>query len=159
IARAEATLEEAPAAERAWNWMDRRRSARLAALETNDLELDNAGLTRYADLLVADLADWPQTKRGGFEERFDRAVAENYRAVVMHNDGAPDRLRTAVQGYLTADRLFGELEKDFPNDPEVLYRRAWNAYYGYGAAANGGENARAEQLLLQGLDAADRLMS
>lgn len=158
IEKAEAVLGQVPERDRDWAWMQARRVARIAALETGDLELDNKMLSRYADLLEADIAEWPKEKRGGYEERFDRAVAENYRAVVLHNNGAPGPLREGVQRYLNADRIFAELEKDFRNDPLVLYRRAWNAYYGYAAAANAGQQETAERLLNEAHVSVERLL-
>jgi predicted Ser/Thr protein kinase len=165
VGRAEQALERVPVDRRDWEWMQARRVARLAALERGDLKMANDDIEVSVRKLEADINDWPKAKRGGYEERFDRAMAENYRAIVDQNrSGAgekPDNalLRQSLGRYLEADRLFGALEADYRNDPMVLLRRAWNAYYGYAAAANLDDAPTTERLLVQARESVARLMT
>ncbi|WBH14998.1 serine/threonine-protein kinase [Sphingomonas radiodurans] len=164
IARAEAALARVPAAERNWEWMQARRIARVAALERADLELDTPVIARYVALVESDIGDWPANRRTGYEARFDRAMAENYRAIADQNragSGDPlnkQLLQQSLGRFQKSDRMFGALEADFRNDPLVIYRRAWNAYYGYAAAATLDEAAETERLLTQARSSVERLM-
>ena len=152
------TLLQVPEAGRGWEWMDARRAQRMAALGWGDIEHDNALMSRTADLLEREIAEWPSDKRGGYEEGFDRAIVEMHRAVVRQNEATPASLREAVRRYLAADRLFGAVEARFPNDPLVLYWRGWNAYYGYAAAATREDNAQADALLEQARSSVESLL-
>lgn len=155
---AERILVQVPQDERDWEWMNARRSQRMAALGWGDIELDNAVMTKYADLLEREIGEWPNARRGGYEEAFDRAIVEMHRAIVRQNETTPASLDESVRRYLSADRLFSGLEGRFPNDPLVLYWRGWNAYYGYAAAATLGRNAQAEALLEQARSSAEHLL-
>lgn len=165
IGRAEQALERVPVDLRDWEWMQARRVTRLAALERGDLQMASDDIEASLRKLEADIDDWPKTKRGGYEERFDRAMAENYRAIVDQNrSGAGEKpdtalLRRSLDRYLAADKLFGALEADYRNDPLVLLRRAWNAYYGYAAAATLEDDATTERLLVQARESVARLMT
>ncbi|HEY6816091.1 MAG TPA: serine/threonine-protein kinase [Croceibacterium sp.] len=156
--QAERVLAEVPEAERGWGWMNARRAQRVAALAWADLEHDNAVMTAHADLLEREIGDWPKTKRGGYEEGFDRALVEMHRAIVRQNENTPASLQESVRRYRSADRLFGAVEAKFPNDPQVLYWRGWNAYYGYAAAAMQGDNVGAGVLLAQARTSAEDLL-
>lgn len=165
IRRAEQALERVPVDQRDWEWMQARRVTRLATLERGDLEMASDDIEAAVRKLEADINDWPRAKRGGYEERFDRAMAENYRAIVDQNrSGTGDKpdtvlLRQSLDRYLAADKLFGALEADFRNDPLVLLRRAWNAYYGYAAAATLEDDPTTERLLVQARESVARLMT
>jgi serine/threonine-protein kinase len=165
VGRAEQALERVPVDQRDWEWMQARRVTRLAALERGDLQMESDAIEAAGRKLEADINDWPREKRGGYEERFDRAMAENYRAVVDQNRSGtgekPDTalLRQSLDRYLAADKLFGALEADFRNDPMVLLRRAWNAYYGYAAAATLEDDPVTERLLVQARESVARLMT
>ena len=155
---AERILAQVPEAERGWEWLNARRSQRMAALGWGDIELDNTVMTQYANLLEREIRDWPKVKRGGYEEGFDRAVVEMHRAIVLQNEGTPQALAEALRRYLSSDRLFGALEERFPNDPLVLYWRGWNAYYGYAAAAMLEDKTQAGSLLEQARTSTDKLL-
>lgn len=158
IAGAEAALQAVPTAQRDWEWMLARRVVRLASLEWADLEVDSAMLTRGADALVRDIEEWPADRQQSYEARFDRALTDHFRAIVDYSTGEPEPTRAAVRRYLAADRKFAELERDYPNDPLTLYRRSWNAYYGYGAADRIEDDPTAETLLRQARTSVARLM-
>lgn len=165
IGRSEQALARVPADRRDWEWMQARRVTRLAALEHGDLKLASDAIEVSLRQLEEDIGDWPKAKRGGYEERFDRAMAENYRAIVDQNRSGEGEqpnlplLRQSLGRYLEADRRFGALEADFRNDPMVLLRRAWNAYYGYAAAANLEDAPTTERLLVQARESVTRLMT
>jgi serine/threonine-protein kinase len=156
--RAERILAEVPEGERDWEWMNARRAQRLAALAWGDIEHDGAVMTAHANLLEREIGDWPKAKRGGYEEGFDRALVEMHRAIVRQNENTPESLDEAVRRYRSADRLFGAVEAKYPNDPQTLYWRGWNAYYGYAAAAMREDNAGAGVLLAQARTSAEHLL-
>jgi len=159
IRQAEAFLARVPKDARDWDWMEARRVDRLAALEWADLEVDSEMITKYADLVEKEIGDWPEERQRGYEGRFDRALAENFRATVLYNTGDMGETRKAVQRYLAVDRMYDTLERDFPNDPLVLYRRAWNAYYGYAAAATVEDDVQADALLQQARRSVEHLQT
>lgn len=156
--QAERVLTGVPEAERGWDWMNARRTQRVAALAWGDLEHDNGVMAAHADLLEREIGEWPQAKRGGYEEGFDRALVEMHRAIVRQNENTPVSLADAVRRYRAADRLFGAVEAKFPNDPQALYWRGWNAYYGYAAAATQGDHSGAGVLLAQARTSVEHLL-
>ena len=149
LAAAEAALDRVPAGQRDWGWMHARRISRVAALEHADLALDSAMIERYAGLLEQDISEWPEQYRQGYEQGFDVALARNYQAIIFHNLGTDEGYNEAIVLYHEADALFADLGQKFPNDPLSLYRRAWNAYYGYAAAATVENMAQADSFLEQ----------
>ncbi|WP_158586770.1 serine/threonine-protein kinase [Aurantiacibacter zhengii] len=158
IARSYAALEKVPPSQRDWNWREARRMARMASLEWADLELATPMIVRYANLMERDLGDWPQERIGGYEYRTDQARISYYRAIAVHNRGTEEAYAEAVQQYLAADALFAALQKDYPNDPQTLYWRAWNSYYGYAAAATLEDDVTATRLLEQARASVERLL-
>src|SRR5690606_7322820 len=98
---AERILAQVPQDERGWEWMNARRSQRMAALGWGDIELDNAVMTKYADLLEREIGEWPSARRGGYEEAFDGAIVEMHRAIVKQNDATPASLEVSVRHYLS----------------------------------------------------------
>ena len=159
LRRAEAQLERVPAASRREPWMQARRNVRIAALEWGDLQLDVDFIRQKVALLEADIAEWPQSMRGGYEEDTDRARALYYRAIIQHNLATEESLPRSLQLYLQADRKFAEIERDYPNDPMTLYWRAWNAYYGYAVSAGLGDDATTGRLLEQARSSVERLLT
>src|SRR5690606_9315161 len=99
---AERILKQVSPEERGWEWMNARRSQRMAALGWGDIELDNAVMTKYADLLEREIGEWPRAKRGGYEEAFDVAIVEMHRAIVKQNDATAAALAASVRHYLSA---------------------------------------------------------
>jgi hypothetical protein len=158
VAKAYALLEEVPAAKRDWNWLDARRTARHASLEWADLALNQKELLQYSGLMVTDQADWPAERRDGYEGRFDKARARYYRAIATYNEDTPDGYRRAQRLFEENDREYAALEADFPNDPHLLYWRAWNAYFGYGNAARAEDFAAEAALLTQARESIDQLL-
>ena len=158
IEQAGAALNQVSADQRERDWYEAQRKYRLATLEWADLELDSEKLAKYADALEEDIEAWPKGMRGGFEEFFDRTLAGYYRAIIQYNTGEPAGYARAVDGYLAADRGYAEIEDEYPNEPMALYWRAWNAYYGYAAAATIERDKQAEALLLQAQQSVNQLI-
>jgi serine/threonine-protein kinase len=151
-------LDDVPAAQRDWNWLDARRTVRLASLDWADLALDTDGLLRFAGLMDRDLADWPADRREGYEGRFDSARTRYYRAIAAYNLETPAGYRAAQRLFAEADAQYAALERDFPNDPHILYWRAWNAYFGFGNAARLGDVRSETALIEQARASTDQLL-
>jgi len=159
LRRAEAQLEHVPAVARGTDWMQARRNVRIAALEWGDLQLDVDFIAANVAAMEADIAKWPRSMRGGYEEGTDRARALYYRAIVQHNLATAESLPLSLDLYLQADRKFAEIEEKYPNDPMTLYWRAWNAYYGYAVAATVEDDATTDRLLQQARSSVERLLT
>ncbi len=156
--RGEEALERVPVTQRDWAWMQARRKVRMAALEWADLQLDSDMIADYVERYQSDIEQWPQDKRGGYEEQFDRAAVSYYLGIIQYNAGTEDSYRAAVDLYLEADDAFATMLEEYPNDPMVLYWRAWNAYYGYAAAATLEDDPQATRLLGQARSSVEQLI-
>ena len=159
LSRAEAYLTGVPEAARDEDWMQARRAVRIAALEWGDLQLDVDFIRENVALLEADIADWPRSLRGGYEESTDQARALYYRAIIEHNLATEESLPRSLSLYLQADRKFAEIEDEHPNDPMTLYWRAWNAYYGYAVSASLEDEVVTARLLQQARSSVERLLT
>jgi eukaryotic-like serine/threonine-protein kinase len=157
IESALAALSAVPVERRDWTWMQARRTVRVAQLEFADVEADVEQLLRLADLVEADIQSWPAAERAGENARFDRAMALHFRSIALYTTDQKEQLSQGLAVNLEADAMLAALESGRPNDPDYLYRRAWNAYYGHGIAARIESDDVAEQLLDQATRAVAQL--
>jgi tetratricopeptide (TPR) repeat protein len=130
----------------------------MALLEWSDLALDSKGLLEFSRAVEQDIEQWPEARRKGYEGRFDKARALYYRAIASYNQETVEGYREAQRLFEATDRQYAALEKDFPNDPHVLYWRAWNAYFGFGNAARLGDLASEKALIEQARASTDQLL-
>ena len=158
IARALREIAKVPESKRNWSWMDARRTVRIAQLESGDLGMATTGMAEITELMAADIDEWPAGKRKQYEEQYDRAVIDNYKATALLNTGKRAQMKSALELYLQADRKFVAILEKNPNDPLSLYRQGWNAYYGHGAASEIDNMAQADHLLQQARNSVAQLL-
>ena len=156
---AQKILDRVPEKARDWQYYLAQRELRISMLEIADLAVDRDGLLKHTQLMEDDIAQWPEEQRDGFEARLDRARIGYYRAIAEHNLGTLEGYQSAAAAYDAADEKFAALEADFPNDPNVLYWRVWNAYLGYANAATMEDYPPADRFLSQARASVDQLRS
>ena len=152
------TLYSVPKDQRDWHWLSSRRSVRIAQLDTADINFDTKEMTRVAKLLEQDITEWPKSKQNGYEAQIDRAIMTNYLAASLFNPNDPKISAQSLELHLKSDKQFASVLEQWPNDPVALYRRGWNAYYGYGAAEAINNLEQADNLLQQARNSADILV-
>ncbi|MEO0463065.1 MAG: serine/threonine-protein kinase [Pseudomonadota bacterium] len=158
-AEARELLDRLSPDQRDWPWYLAQREVRLTMLEIADLALDRDALIDQSDLMLSDMAQWPIDRRDGFEAGLDRARIDYYRAIAEHNRGTMPGYASASLLFQSAEAKYAELERQYPNDPHVLYWRVWNAYVGYATAATMEDYRAADALLSQAIQSNDQLLT
>ncbi|MGE4322615.1 MAG: protein kinase [Sphingobium sp.] len=139
LADAERRLEAVPVPDRTDAWHQARRTWTRAGLDIATLEGDAPALDRLSARLEQESQAGSAALRRAPAARLDRGYAHYYRASAAY---FTDRLREGLAANRKAEAIFAALDRDWPNDPHLLYARAWNAYVGYGNASGLPDQAR-----------------
>lgn len=132
LADAARRLDAVPVTARTDDWHRARRTQTRTELEVATLEGDAPALDRLAARLERESAAGSAALRRSPETRLDQGNAHYYRASAAY---FTDRLREGLAANRRAEAIFAALDRERPNDPHLLYARAWNAYVGYGNAS------------------------
>ncbi|MFC4253874.1 protein kinase [Altererythrobacter xixiisoli] len=138
-----AGLADVPAGERGEAWFSAQRRTRHVELELALLAEDVEQLTRLADALDRDVTTRPVPATIKAADRmtaeFDHALADYYRGLVGY---ITDDLTGAVARENASVQRLQQLDRQLPNDPQLLFQLAWSAYTGHGAASSSPAMAR-----------------
>jgi serine/threonine-protein kinase len=132
IAQSERHLASAPGAGRGEAWHRARRALLHARTEVAYIADDLRQIERLIPRYEADARTWPLSLQRSGLALEDRAFSRYWRAAVAAGRNQPGH---GVAGFLEARRLFAAAEAARPNDPHLLYWRAYNEYELFAAAA------------------------
>jgi serine/threonine-protein kinase len=156
LAEARSLLAAVPAGGRLESWHLARRQLRHGQLEMTTLGQRPDEMLRIADLVEAEIDQWPARMRRSREADFDRAFALYHRGLHGY---FTDKLDPAIPMLRRAERMYLALDRALPNDPAVLYAMLWNAYVGYGTASGvPGRKADAAHFLDLAIRTSERLL-
>lgn len=114
-------------------WYQARSEVRRSQLELALLNGDADALRELATKLAHEANDQNKSPDGGYRALLDRALSEHYLGLSGY---LADTLDRAVSHFVEADRRLAALEAKEPNEPYLLYIRAFNAYTGHGTAVD-----------------------
>lgn len=134
-----AGLANVPAAERGAAWFSAQRQTRHVELELALLAEDAQQLSQLADALDRDVAARPPAEADTMAGEFDTALADYYRGLVGY---ITDDLTGSVARENASVQRLQQLDRQLPNDPQLLFQLAWSAYIGHGAASSSPAMAR-----------------
>ncbi len=132
-------LAAVPAEDRGAAWFAAQRRTRHVALELALLVEDGAQLNQLADALDKDVAERPAAAGDRIAAEFDHALADYYRGLVGY---ITDDLTGSVARENASVQRLQALDRQLPNDPQILFQLAWSAYIGTGAASSSPAMAR-----------------
>ncbi|MEJ2458624.1 MAG: serine/threonine-protein kinase [Novosphingobium sp.] len=155
LGEAEKVLVAIPEQARVPSWYRVRRQMRIAQLELADLDDRPEEIDGIAAAMIAERAAWPAAMRKGDLAVLDDALAAHYRALGLAYAEKPG----ALPLFIEAERGFDRLLRKEPNDPQVLYRSARNAYEGFAEASREAEDAKADRLIAKAADTVSRLLA
>ena len=150
---AASVLSRVPAGARGEPWHKAQRQLRLAQLETADLGDRPEDIEEIAAAMIADRNTWPPGMREGNLPALDDAITTHYRALGLTYADKPG----ALPLFLDAENGFERLLAKRPNDPQLLYRSARNAYEGFAEASRVMDKTEAERLIAKSAYTVSRL--
>lgn len=133
---AEAHLNTVPGPARSGRWHEARAALRRAQAEVLYLAADDPGITRVANQMDAELAEWPAALRDGRLGQETGAWASYYRGAAQSALEGGDFGLPALQ---TAKRDLLTLDARWPNDPSTLYALIYTDYMLFASAARAGQ--------------------
>jgi serine/threonine-protein kinase len=132
MADAARRLNAVPAAARADRWFTARRLLTRTQAEIATLENDAPAVRRLALQLRQESRAGPEARRRTAAALLDYAYSFYYVGIAGYLD---DHLTEGLAANRQAETLFAALDRDRPDDPVILYARAWNAQVGYSNAS------------------------
>lgn len=155
-ADADTRLNGVPAAARGDDWIRARRVLTRAQAEIAMLENDAEALRRLALRLRVESRSGSRALRRSPGALLDTGWSFQYAATA---DYMVDRLAEGLATAGLGETIFAALDHARPDDPNILYGRAWNAYIGYGNASGvPGETARGAAFVTLASDLLKRLV-
>ena len=156
LGRAEAILAADAGAPHEPAWFAARSQLRRSQLELAVLQQQPDRLAALAERIDREPLAWPGAMRRSLNAALDHAYADHYRGLnryfIGRNAEAIGYLRKA-QGRLLA------VNARLPNDPQVLFLLAYNAYVGSGNSLDAGDRTAARAFLETARDTVTRLLA
>lgn len=152
---AESHLDAVPAAGRTGRWHEARAALRRAQAEALFLAADDPGITRVANRMDAELAEWPADLREGRAGHEARAWASYYRGAAQSALEGGDFGIPAMQA---AKRDLLALDARWPNDPSTLYALIYTDYMLFASAARAGRQQLSSSALEEARSRLARLL-
>jgi serine/threonine-protein kinase len=113
-------------------------------------------MLRLANLMEAEIGEWPESMRRTPEADLDRALSLYHRGLQAYFTDSP---AAAVTHMRAAEQRLLALDARRPNDPLTLYALAWTGYVGFGAASGAASEAAAgEHFLDLAIQTSSRLL-
>jgi serine/threonine-protein kinase len=132
IAESERRLASTPAAGRGESWHRARRAVLHSRTEVAYISDDLGQIESLIPRYEADARSWPASLQRSELAVEDRAFSSYWRGAVAAGRNQPGH---GIDSFLEARRLFAAAEAARPNDPHLLYWRAYNEYELFAAAA------------------------
>lgn len=157
LADAEKALAVVPAADRALSWHEARSQLRRTQLDLALQQNRPDDLTRYSALITKEAETGPAAFVASRRAMFDHGLALHYRGLHGY---LTDDLDAGVDAFLKAQGIFASMDRDLPNDPQVLFQLAYNGYTGNGTAQGLANREReAAEFLAVARSGVDRLLA
>lgn len=150
-------LGAVPESRRGNEWRSARSDVRLSQLELAVLSGEADALRKLAVTLSSETRNFSDISPREYEIRLDQALAEHYLGLAGY---LSDELTEGLTHFTEAERLLAAIIKDQPNEPNLLYLRAYNAYVAHGTADGlPGRQSEARKFLIIATDSVDRLLA
>ena len=157
VEKATQNLEAVSESKRGAAWKSARSDVRRSQLELALLNGDADGIRKFAALLAREAQERSSDSLPDSDVRLDQALAEHFLGLAGY---LSDNLDEGVTYFTNADQRFAAIIKDEPNEPNLLYLRAFNAYTGHGTAEGlPGKRSAAIAFLRTATDSVDRLLA
>ncbi|NCN85378.1 MAG: serine/threonine protein kinase [Sphingomonadales bacterium] len=157
VATALDLLGGVPEDRRGAEWRSARSDVRFGQLELAMLSGDADALRNLAVTLSSETRKYRDVSPRDYEVRLDQALAEHYLGLAGY---LSDELIEGLKHFSEADRRLAAIIKDQPNEPNLLYLRAYNAYVGHGTADGlPGRQSEARKFLNIATNSVDRLLA
>ena len=137
-------------------WFLARRDLRYADLERADQAGEVEHIRKTARAVLADISEWPENLQNGPQAALDRGYYYYWQGSANYQTGNHAQ---AVIDFNMGHLKLSEAEAQQHNDPMLLYLLSWMNYFGYGSAAQLGDQQMSSRFLDQAARFLEKLSS